>query len=306
MCHLYQNIDRTWFRTILCIAIVTVGGCTVASKQLHVKDISASFQEGTILSGKTGMPVSFAVMVEDLNHARIIYVGEQHTNPAHHDIQLRVIEALHKHHADLAVGMEMFDATYQTVLDEWSAGNLDEKIFLKKVHWYANWRYDFKLYQNILLYIKEKKMRLVGLNIPFHLPPKIAIGGIETLSAEDKKHLPEFIDTKNAAHRAYVEEIFKKHHIKGRDNFETFYTAQCVWEDAMADAVARHLKGSKMVVLAGGGHIYRKFGIPDRAFQRTRVPFRTLYLAPIGSNVELSDGDYILATPVSGYHHGVR
>ena len=159
------------------------------------------------------------------------------------------------------------------------------------------------MYQNLLLYIREKKIRLIGLNIPFHLPPKIAIGGIETLSAEDKKYLPPFIDTKNAAHRAYVEEIFKNHHIKGRDDFETFYTAQCVWEDTMADAIARHLNGSKMVIIAGNGHIYRKFGIPDRTYHRTGVPFRTLYPTSIGGNAELSDGDYIWVTPDSLTRH---
>lgn len=37
----------------------------------------------------------------------------------------------------------------------------------------------------------------------------------------------------------------------------------------MAASVARNLEDDIMVVLAGGGQIIHKFGIPDKAFRRT-------------------------------------
>ena len=299
-----KKMDGTWLCRMLCIAGFMVSGCSTTTEQLYLKDLSAFFKAGTILSSHSGVSTSFEAMIADLSRVRIIYIGEQHTSPIHHKIQLKIIKALYQDEADISVGMEMFDTTYQQVLNEWSTGKLDEEIFLKRVHWYANWRYNFELYRDILHFIKEKNIRLVGLNIPFHIPPKIAIGGIETLTESDKKHLPEMIDTTNTAHRSYIENIFKKHHsIKGRDHFETFYAAQCTWEDGMAEAIARHLKEAKMVVLAGNGHIYRKFGIPDRVHKRTGTSFRTIYLAPIGSDATLSDGDYIWATPVLKKHH---
>ena len=86
------------------------------------------------------------------------------------------------------------------------------------------------------------------------------------------------------------------HRLKGRENFEYFYAAQCTWEDTMAETIAGNLNHRKMIVLAGNGHIVRKFGIPNRVFSRTRAPFKTLYLAPVGSTVELSYGDYIWIT----------
>ena len=81
--------------------------------------------------------------------------------------------------------MEMFDHTYQDVLDMWSAGELDQKDFLKKSHWYANWRFDFSLYREILEFIKENHIRLVALNIPSHIPPKIREGGIDNLREDE-------------------------------------------------------------------------------------------------------------------------
>lgn len=283
---------------MLMITVLTLTGCGVAPKKsVSVPGGAGPYEAGTILSGGTGEPVSFEALMEDLNGVRIIYAGERHTDAEHHKIQLRIIEALFAEASDLIVGMEMFDTTYQPVLDEWSAGRLDEAAFLRKTHWYANWKYDFDLYREILTFIRDHRIRLVGLNIPFHLPPKIAVGGIDSLSEDDRRHLPERIDLENADHRTYVEKIFRMHaHIKGRDDFESFYAAQCVWEDAMAESIARHYTGSPMVVLAGNGHIYRKFGIPERAFKRTKAPYRTVYPNSAGRPANLSEADYIWIT----------
>jgi len=274
-----------------------MGGCAVAPKKLFIKDLAASYDQGTIIATQTKAAVSFEDLMADLSRVRVIYVGEQHHDPAHHKIQLDIIKAVFKTHPDIAVGMEMFDQTYQPILNLWSAGELDQASFLEKAHWYANWKFDFDMYKDILEFIREKKLRLIGLNIPFHIPPKIAVGGLSNLSASDKKHLPEDIDTSNNAHRAYVEQIFKFHHVRGRANFEYFYEAQCVWEDTMASAVARNIENGKMVVLAGNGHIIRKFGIPDRAFRRTGAAFRTICPATVGSEIESDYADYIWVTP---------
>ncbi|MDO9567031.1 MAG: ChaN family lipoprotein [Candidatus Desulfaltia sp.] len=275
----------------------------MAPKKLLIEDLSKSFKEGDIINTKTGASVSFEELIADLNMAKVIYIGEKHTDSAHHKIQLRVIKRLVDTHPELLVGMEAFDHSYQKILDMWSADRLDEKGFLEKTHWYANWKFDFELYKDILAFIKERHIELIGLNIPFHIPPKIAVGGIESLSDDEKKHLPKKIDTTNADHRAYVEEIFKKHKIKGRESFEYFYMVQCVWEETMAESIALYLKKrSMMVVLAGNGHIIRNFGIPDRAFGRTGAFFRTLLLAPAGSKAELSFADYIWVTPLIKKH----
>jgi len=269
----------------------------VAPKQLYIKDLSTPFEEGTIISGKTGMPVSFEELLADVNGSRVIYVGESHTEMTHHAIQLKIIKAIFDRHPSMAIGMEMFDHSYQDVLDMWSAGELDEKTFLRKAHWYANWRYDFSLYSDILNFIKDNHIRLVGLNIPSHIPPKIRVGGIENLLNEEKKHLPKEIDTSNRAHRNYVEDVFKQHHFKGKVEFDDFYIAQSVWEDTMAEAIAENLNNDVMVVLAGNGHIQFKYGIPDRAFRRTGASFRTVYPAKVGNEVELDIADYIWVTP---------
>jgi uncharacterized iron-regulated protein len=282
-------------------------GCGVTSPKLLVKEMAQEFSPGAIIDARLGQAIGFDQMLDDLRHVQVVYVGERHVDAAHHQIQLRIIQALADARQPLMIGMEMFDHTYQAVLDRWSAGDLAKELFLKQVHWYANWRYDFALYQPILDFIRQRHLKLVGLNIPFCIPPKIAIGGLESLSPGDRSHLPKRIDTSDPAHRAYIEAIFKLHQVRGQQDFESFYAAQCVWEDAMAEAIADTLHQGAMVVLAGNGHIIHKFGIPNRAHARTGKAFRTIYLAEAGSEVELSYADYIWVTPAktSGSMHGM-
>jgi uncharacterized iron-regulated protein len=248
---------------------------------------------GEFYSVKEGGFISFNAMMQDLSRMDIVYIGETHTNPQHHHLQNIIIQTFHQMGFELIVGMEMFDHTYQKILDEWTTDGLDEAAFLEKTHWYANWRYDFELYRDILLFLKQNRIPILALNIPFHIPPKISIGGVHTLSEEELKHLPRRIDTTHSGHRAFVMEIFKAHRIKGRNNFEYFYLAQCVWEDAMAERIADSLKKNKMVILVGNGHIINKFGIPDRVSNRVQNSFRTVYLSNEEDDGIHSYGDYV-------------
>jgi uncharacterized iron-regulated protein len=283
---------------VVCLLVGWVAsGCAVRKEAVQVQGLSGSFEAGQIISTRAQKPVSFEEMMADLVTVQVVYVGESHKDPQHHAIQLKIVQALYDARQDLVLGMEMFDHTYQEVLDAWRAGRLDQEDFLKKTHWYANWRYDYDLYADILQFARDRGIRLVGLNIPFHIPPKIAAGGIDSLGRQDRSHLPASVDTSNGDHRAYVEKIFKMHRLRGGGDFETFYEAQCVWEDAMAEVVARESQLAPMAVLAGNGHIIRKYGIPDRAHSRNGASFRTVVPVAPGRAAALDQGDYLWLTP---------
>jgi uncharacterized iron-regulated protein len=276
------------------IAMWGMGGCAMPHKPKGDQPPAAAPGAGVLVSGRAGAAVSWDEMMADLQTVRVVYVGEKHTSVAHHAVQLRVIRELHARDPRLAVGMEMFDRSYQAALDPWSAGGMDEEAFLRSTHWYANWRFDFALYRDILEYVKSARLRLVALNLPFNIPPKIRVGGIEHLSAYEKGFLPAQIDTTIAAHREFAQKIFSMHDFKTGVKFEDFYLAQCVWEEVMAASVADLLGADRMVVLAGNGHIQFNYGIPERAFRRNGVPYRTIYQASAGEEVDPSIADYII------------
>jgi len=135
------------------------------------------------------------------------------------------------------------------------------------------------------------------LNLPFSIPPKIRVGGIEYLSPCEKGFLPAEVDTTIAAHREYSQKIFGMHDFKTSVRFEDFYLAQCVWEDVMAESVAKALGADRMVVLAGNGHVQFRYGIPERAFKRNGLSYRTICQASADEEPDPSIADYILVTP---------
>ncbi len=271
--------------------------CAGAPKRLSIADSDRQFPAGAIIDTRSGEAIDVDSLINALASVQVVYVGEQHTRPAHHRVQLQILEALACLDPPLVVGMEMFDRTYDPVLARWVRGELTEEAFIQQTHWYANWRYDFSLYRDLLEAVRDRRLPLYGLNLPFHLPAKIRAGGIDNLLFPDRQFVPESLDFSDSRHRAYLEEVFARHRMPEQTRFEFFYQAQVAWEETMAEAVADHLGDRRMLVIAGNGHIVQKFGIPDRVFRRTRAPFLTVYLTTAGDTVDLGAGDYIWVTP---------
>lgn len=61
-----------------------------------------------------GKEITFDQFADRLLQSDIISVGELHDSAAHHEMQLRIIEAVFKRDPDLGVGMEMFQRRSRT------------------------------------------------------------------------------------------------------------------------------------------------------------------------------------------------
>ena len=71
-------------------------------------------------------------------------------------------------------------------------------------------------------------------------------------------------------------------------NFDSFYRIQLLWEETMAETIAKYLMSTegfdrRMVVLSGGGHINFGFGIPKRLFRRLPLPYTTIM--PVSTDI---------------------
>lgn len=285
---------------LLGLLLLSLAGCTSMPTTVTVTATGEAFPVGTILSAGSGQPIAYDALLEDLASVRLVYVGETHTNPEHHRIQTRIIEELHDRHDGLTVGMEMFDHRYDPVLEEWRLGGLDRDAFIEKTHWYvprSGWGYNFELYAPIFDTLQTRRIPLVGLNVPGWIPPKISVSGIANLLPDERRLIAERIDTSHADHRAYVASVFDQNPHRKLKSFDSFYEAQCAWEDTMAASIARKLGEGPMVVVIGNGHIQYKYGVPDRAYERSGASFRTVYLVSVGTQVDLAVADYIWVTP---------
>jgi uncharacterized iron-regulated protein len=109
------------------------------------------------------------------------------------------------------------------------------------------------------------------------------------------------IDLKNEKHRAYLMEVFEYGAHGVLKDFESFYEAQCVWEDTMAENISESYKKTKesMIILSGNGHIINKFGIPERTLARVPVDMATVVLLTMEEGkqtISRQTADYIWLT----------
>jgi uncharacterized iron-regulated protein len=235
-----------------------------------------------ILRLPEGDQITFVQLLDDLIGTRVIFVGESHDQIEQHQIQVKMIQALVAKGKEVVIGMEMFESAQQPILDRWSQGLLTEEEFLKEVRWETTWGMDYELYKGILDIARAHHLKVLGLNPPKDLVRKVAENGIKEVSIEDRKMLPG-MDLTDQQHRNYIASIFRGHNKGSAKNFENFYEAQCLWDEAMAETLSKFLKSSEgegrtVLVFAGSGHVVFGFGIPNRMYRRTSIPFQIVVL----------------------------
>lgn len=235
-------------------------------------------------------------IIRDVIDRAVIYVGESHTTYEDHRVQLEVIRALHERGRKFAVGMEIFQRPFQKALDEYIAGEITEKEFLKASEYFKRWRFDYNLYREIVDFAKANGIPVVALNTDSDIVRKVSQGGLDALSEEERGEIPPDMDMTDEAYRRRLMEVFKMHRNAGRKDFENFYQSQILWDETMAHSVAGFLKenpGHQMVVLAGVGHVAWGSGIPKRAQRLTGKDYAILVNANV-ETIEEGVADYVL------------
>jgi aminopeptidase N len=239
----------------------------------------------------------FSAVVEGASDKRIVYIGEYHDRFSHHNVQLQLLKALHARDRSIALGMEMFQRPFQGTLDEYIAGTIDEREFLRRSEYFRRWGFDYNLYKPILDYCRSEKVPVVALNMRREIIDKVAKGGMDALSNDERKELPREMDFSNEDYRRRIREAFGQHRDPGERNFDFFLQAQVLWDETMAETVARYLDGRpgrRMVVVAGGGHVVYGDGIPKRAHRRNGLPY-TIVLND--GSIEPGIADYLIFPP---------
>ena len=216
----------------------------------------------------------FKNIIEDALKSKVIYVGEQHTMFSNHAMQLSIIKGIYSRYPKIAVGMEMFQRSKQDVIDRYLRGEIDEKQFLKQSEYYRAWKYNYHLYRPIIQFCRENNIRIIALNADRELVRKVSEKGIQSLSAEEMKKLPEDMDFSSVRYVEYLKGIFSEHgsSVTKRKKFINFLQSQIIWDETMAETVSHFLTENpdyKIIVLAGGGHVRFRYGIPSRVERRT-------------------------------------
>ncbi|MBW2505614.1 MAG: ChaN family lipoprotein [Deltaproteobacteria bacterium] len=240
---------------------------------------------------------TFADILTQLLDFRVIYVGEGHTNYEDHQLQLEIIRALYDADRALAIGMEMFTRQTQSVIDQYMAGELDEKTFLKESHYFKTWRFDYRLYRDIINFAKHNHIPVIALNLEKDITSQVFKGGgPNSLDDEDAGLLPVDRKLDEPGYRERISTAFMMHAGSGQNGeFSSFLQAQALWDETMAETIAEYLENNpddRMVVIAGQGHVDRNNAIPPRVGRRLPVD-QTVVLNSHGSATEFETADFI-------------
>jgi uncharacterized iron-regulated protein len=257
---------------------------------------------GSLLDMKTLRASTPDDVAKAADNVRFVYLGEAHTNPAHHRMQAKIIDALVRRGRDVIVGFEMFTRPKQDDLNPWTLGWWSEGEFIQKSEWKTEWGYDFGIYRPIFDVVKADKLPMVALNVPRDWVRAVGRKGLAGLTDDQRKQLPADIDLRWKDHRAVFAAMVGGHPMTGPSG-DNMYAAQVLWDVAMADSLLKYWDRcprsprTVMVVIAGAGHIMYGLGINGRVAKRTGEQGVTVTMVEAGDKATVARGigDFVFA-----------
>jgi uncharacterized iron-regulated protein len=231
------------------------------------RDAPAGTGAGAAVEIDPGDAAALDALLADISDRRVIYVGEIHDRYDHHQNQLAVIRGLHERGVKLAIGLESFQEPFQEHLDAFSAGRMGEKDMLRRTEYFTRWRFDYRLYRDILDYARRHEIPLVALNAPTEMVEAVSRDGVEGLSPEYRRRLPARIQPADADYERRLRDAFRMHGDLPEERFRRFMEVQSVWDEYMARRAAEYLAAHPdrtLVVLAGAAHVLHDAAIPQR------------------------------------------
>ncbi|UCB55449.1 MAG: ChaN family lipoprotein [Thiotrichales bacterium] len=213
---------------------------------------------------------SLSQVMQQLDDARVVLVGETHTRYDHHLVQLEILKHLYQKSPNLALGVEWFQQPFQEYLDQYIAGEISEKEMLEKTEYFSRWRYNYRLYQPILQYARENGIPVIALNASRELIKALAKSEFDDLPEDLKAQLPSSYDWSDKDYEKRIRDVFELHP-EYNGEFDNFLRSQLTWDESMAERAVQYLKDNpdkRMLVLAGSGHIMYGSGVPNRIQRR--------------------------------------
>jgi len=238
-----------------------------------------------VLDARTGRQLDPGMFWTELAKARAVCIGEDHTNPHHHWVQLEIVRELAKRSggAPFALGLEMVQRPFQGPLDDYAAKRIDAAALRTRVGWAERWGYDWGFYGPTLDAAVGAGAKLLAANAAKELTKKVVKKGLAALTPEEKAQVPELV-LDDATHRAWFDELMEDmggahaHTTGPKDenapaapatpqpgdvpempSAERIYTVQVIWDETMADVTAKWLAATPnghAVILAGNGHCH--------------------------------------------------
>jgi uncharacterized iron-regulated protein len=215
-----------------------------------------------------------------VERADVIYVGETHDDPTHHQYELELVRRLLKRKMNFAIGWEMFDRSQQGAIDSWASHAISLEEMLAKTDFQKHWGIYSPVYQQILQIAGNANVPNLALNAPPELARKIARG--EPLTTQQRAMVPTGFVSTEQAYKNFVA-MMGDHPGMNEQDRRRFFAAQNAWDQTMADRIVEFKCRNpkvRLVVFTGRGHLSGGYGIPF--YVRQKADLKQIILLPLG------------------------
>jgi uncharacterized iron-regulated protein len=242
-------------------------------------------------------PVGLETVAEELSACDVIFVGEEHDNDVGHLQHYQLLRMLHAERGDLVLSMEMFERDVQPVLDQYLRGEIDEAAFLAESRPWGNYR---EHYRPMVEYAKRHGLPVVAANCPTPLARQVAKEGVAAASGNPNA-AAETSSPKDAYWDAF-QAAMAGHGGVDEDTVYSFYQAQCLKDDTMAESIlaARAGKDPAPLVFHVQGKFHGDGGMGAAARVSWRAPelrCAVLTMSSAPNVVQTAPGRYRLDVP---------
>ena len=273
-------------------------GTTSVSAARDADAILARVGAGTrVLDAARGAEISLGAMLDELAGADVVFVGEQHDDPATHRLELAVLEGLSRRGRPVTLSLEMFERDVQPALDDYLAGRASEPAMLGGTRPWPNYATD---YRSLVEFARERGWPVVAANVPRPLAASVARGGLavlDTLPPAMRANAATEVRCPDDAYRRKFAQVMGGGGAHGSPNgnphggaadssavatmFERIYQAQCIKDETMAESVVRALAPGRVVVhVTGAFHSDERLGTVERVLRR-RPDARALVVSAV-------------------------
>ncbi len=210
-------------------------------------------------------PLPAAALIDDMARRQAVLLGEAHDSAEDHRWQLHTLAQLHARQPRLAIGFEMFPRRLQGVLDQWVAGALTEREFLERAEWEAVWGFAARDYLPLFHFARMHRLPMLALNVERELTDAVGRQGWDAVP-ESRREGVSRPAAPAPEYRRELRAVFDHHPEKDKDPlaFARFVEAQTLWDRAMAEGIAAHLRGrpdALVVAILGAGHVRHGHGV---------------------------------------------
>lgn len=258
---------------------------------------SIAFAEPKILDVASGKTINFPEMIEKLQVQKIIFLGDDITVNEHQIAQMEILKSLYERNNKMAVGVEAFRFETQYILDQWSNQEIKKRRFADEFD--ANWG-EWDRYSKLFQYVRDNKIKLVGLNISRDILIQVETKGFDSLTPSQLGGLGEGIICD--VEPGYQDVMRRMNLYKGMlqvQSFKNYCEMKILGDIMMAQNLMRfHDKNPdlSLIVLAGNTHSW-KHGIPSRIKNLAGIESNVILFEAEGrvtrNTITVAEADYL-------------